>query len=86
MTIQYSPPAKNTGSKTSQAILTPTARAPLYCTSLVHQLSGNLDRGPCMEGAAPSKRGGQLTQEASPMDNYRDPEFKNPSMKVHDSV
>ncbi|MBW0477560.1 hypothetical protein O181_017275 [Austropuccinia psidii MF-1] len=58
MPIQYSPPAKNTGSKTSQAILTPTERAPLYCTSLVHQLSGNLDRGPCMEGAEPSKREG----------------------------
>ncbi|MBW0495148.1 hypothetical protein O181_034863 [Austropuccinia psidii MF-1] len=58
MPVQHSPPAKNTRSQRHQAVLTPTARAPLDCTPSVHQLSANLDRGPPMEGAAPSRRGG----------------------------
>ncbi|MBW0575836.1 hypothetical protein O181_115551 [Austropuccinia psidii MF-1] len=58
MQVQHSPPAKNTRSQRHQGVLTPTARAPLDCTSSVHQLSANLDRGPPMEGAAPSRRGG----------------------------
>ncbi|MBW0526814.1 hypothetical protein O181_066529, partial [Austropuccinia psidii MF-1] len=32
--------------------------SPLDCTPSVHQLSENLDRGPPMEGAAPSRRAG----------------------------
>ncbi|MBW0493770.1 hypothetical protein O181_033485 [Austropuccinia psidii MF-1] len=55
---QYSPPAKNTRSQRHQAVLTPTARAPLDRTPSVHQLSANLDRGPPVEGEAPSRRGG----------------------------
>ncbi|MBW0559630.1 hypothetical protein O181_099345 [Austropuccinia psidii MF-1] len=58
MPIQYSPPAKNTRSQRNPAVLTPTARVPLDHTPSVHQLSQNLDRGPPMEGEAPSRRGG----------------------------
>ncbi|MBW0526219.1 hypothetical protein O181_065934 [Austropuccinia psidii MF-1] len=48
----------NTSSQRNQAVLTPTARAPLECTPSVPQVSANLDRGPPMEGEAPSIRGG----------------------------
>ncbi|MBW0581616.1 hypothetical protein O181_121331 [Austropuccinia psidii MF-1] len=58
MPVQHSPPAKNTRSQRHQAVLTPTARAPLNHTPSVHQLSANLDRGPPMEGEEPSRRGG----------------------------
>ncbi|MBW0497703.1 hypothetical protein O181_037418 [Austropuccinia psidii MF-1] len=58
MPVQHSPPAKNTRSQRHQAFLTPTARAALDRTPKFHQLSANLDRGPPMEGAAPSRRGG----------------------------
>ncbi|MBW0584400.1 hypothetical protein O181_124115 [Austropuccinia psidii MF-1] len=58
MPVQHSPPARRTISQRHQAVLTPTARALLDHTPTVHQLSENLDRGPPMEGAAPSKRGG----------------------------
>ncbi|MBW0505698.1 hypothetical protein O181_045413 [Austropuccinia psidii MF-1] len=57
MPVQHSPPAKNTRSQRHPAFLTPTARVPLDHTPSVHQLSANLDRGPPMEGAAPSRRG-----------------------------
>ncbi|MBW0493011.1 hypothetical protein O181_032726 [Austropuccinia psidii MF-1] len=56
--IHHSPPAKNTISQRHQAVLTPTARAPLDHTPSVNQLSTNLDRGPPMEGEAPYRRGG----------------------------
>ncbi|MBW0590755.1 hypothetical protein O181_130470 [Austropuccinia psidii MF-1] len=58
MPVQHSPPANNTRSQRHQAVLTPTARAPLDRTPSVNQLSTNLDRGPPMEGEAPSTRGG----------------------------
>ncbi|MBW0573289.1 hypothetical protein O181_113004 [Austropuccinia psidii MF-1] len=58
MPVQHSPPAKNTRSQRTPAVLTPTARAPLDHTPSVHQLSAILDRGPPMEGAASSRRGG----------------------------
>ncbi|MBW0570232.1 hypothetical protein O181_109947 [Austropuccinia psidii MF-1] len=58
MPVQHGPSAKNTRSQRHQAVLPPTARAPLDRTPSVHQLSANLDRGPPMEGAAPSIRGG----------------------------
>ncbi|MBW0525631.1 hypothetical protein O181_065346 [Austropuccinia psidii MF-1] len=64
MPVQHSPPAKNTRSQRHQAVLTPTARAPLDCTPSVHQLSANLDRGPPMEGAAPSRRGDEEGEES----------------------
>ncbi|MBW0558605.1 hypothetical protein O181_098320 [Austropuccinia psidii MF-1] len=58
MPVQHSPPAKNTISQRHKAVLTPAARAPLDCTPSFHQLSANLNRGPQMEGAEPSRRGG----------------------------
>ncbi|MBW0525568.1 hypothetical protein O181_065283 [Austropuccinia psidii MF-1] len=58
MPVQHSPPAKNTRYQRHQAVLTPTARAPLDRKPSVHQLSANLDRGPPIEGAAAFRRGG----------------------------
>ncbi|MBW0477871.1 hypothetical protein O181_017586 [Austropuccinia psidii MF-1] len=58
MAVKHSPPAKNKRSQRYQAVITPTARAPLDCTPLVNQLSEKFDRGPPMEGEAPSRRGG----------------------------
>ncbi|MBW0577225.1 hypothetical protein O181_116940, partial [Austropuccinia psidii MF-1] len=40
----------------TQAVLTPTQRAPLDRTPAVPQLRAQLDRGPIMEGAAPSRK------------------------------
>ncbi|MBW0565510.1 hypothetical protein O181_105225 [Austropuccinia psidii MF-1] len=68
MPIQHSPLAKNTRSQRHQAVLTPTARAPLDRTPSVHQLSENLDRGPQMEGAAPSRRGGHRSRSGEAED------------------
>ncbi|MBW0555496.1 hypothetical protein O181_095211 [Austropuccinia psidii MF-1] len=64
MPVQHSPPAKNTRSQRNPAVLTPTERVPLNCTPSVHQLSKNLDRGPPMEGAAPSRRGGMKSRRS----------------------
>ncbi|MBW0561552.1 hypothetical protein O181_101267 [Austropuccinia psidii MF-1] len=64
MPVQHSPPAKNTRSQRNPAFLTPTARVPLDHTPSVHQLSANLDRGPQMEGAAPSRRGGMKSRRS----------------------
>ncbi|MBW0483454.1 hypothetical protein O181_023169 [Austropuccinia psidii MF-1] len=64
MPVQHSPPAKNTRYQTNPAVLTPTARVPLDRTPSVHQLSANLDRGPPMEGAAPSRRGGMKSRRS----------------------
>ncbi|MBW0590422.1 hypothetical protein O181_130137 [Austropuccinia psidii MF-1] len=64
MPVQHSPPAKNTRSQRNPAVLTPTARVPLDSTPSVHQLSANLDRGPPMEGAAPSRRGGMKSRRS----------------------
>ncbi|MBW0476010.1 hypothetical protein O181_015725 [Austropuccinia psidii MF-1] len=58
MPVQHSSPAKNTRSQRHQAVLTPTARAPINHVPSAHELSANMDRGPPMEGAAPSRRGG----------------------------
>ncbi|MBW0529646.1 hypothetical protein O181_069361 [Austropuccinia psidii MF-1] len=64
MPVQNIPPSKNTRSQIIQAILAPTARAPLENTPSVHQLSANLDRGPPMEGEAPSRRGGMKSRRS----------------------
>ncbi|MBW0497145.1 hypothetical protein O181_036860 [Austropuccinia psidii MF-1] len=166
MPVQHSPQVKNKRSQRHQAVLPPTTGARLDCKPSDYQLSANLDRGPPMEGEAPSRRGGiksrrsrsfsgflggyqsisqgprgglgeaedeegeseetevsgapeaceaaniahshqpivsqaepnflnmmermtpfmgQLTQEVSPRDNSKDPAFKTPSMKEHDS-
>ncbi|MBW0464406.1 hypothetical protein O181_004121 [Austropuccinia psidii MF-1] len=58
MPVQHSPASKNTRSQRNPAVLTPTKRVPLDPTPSAHQLSANLDRGPPMEGEAPSRRGG----------------------------
>ncbi|MBW0586360.1 hypothetical protein O181_126075 [Austropuccinia psidii MF-1] len=62
MPVQHSPPAKNTRSQRNPAVLTPIARVPLDRTPSVHQLRENLDRGPPMEGAVPSRRGGMRSR------------------------
>ncbi|MBW0564164.1 hypothetical protein O181_103879 [Austropuccinia psidii MF-1] len=64
MPVQHSPPAKKARSQRNPAVLTPTARVPLDCTPSVHQLSANLDRGPPMEGEAPSRRGGMKSRRS----------------------
>ncbi|MBW0480920.1 hypothetical protein O181_020635 [Austropuccinia psidii MF-1] len=64
MPVHHSSPAKNKRSQRHQALLTPTARAPLERTPSFHQLSENLDRGPPMEGAEPSRRGGVKSQRS----------------------
>ncbi|MBW0500940.1 hypothetical protein O181_040655, partial [Austropuccinia psidii MF-1] len=64
MPVKKSPPAKKTRTQNIPAVLTPTARAPLDRTPSVHQLSANLDRGPPMEGAAPSRRGGMKSRRS----------------------
>ncbi|MBW0580694.1 hypothetical protein O181_120409 [Austropuccinia psidii MF-1] len=64
MPVQHSHPANNTRSKRNPVVLTPTARVPLDCIPSVHQLSSNLDRGPPMEGAAPSRRGGMKSRRS----------------------
>ncbi|MBW0584774.1 hypothetical protein O181_124489 [Austropuccinia psidii MF-1] len=53
MPLQHSPPARQAR---TQAFLTPTPRAPLDDTPEVPQLRAQLDRGPCMEGEAPSRK------------------------------
>ncbi|MBW0506334.1 hypothetical protein O181_046049 [Austropuccinia psidii MF-1] len=64
MPVQHSPPAKNTRSQRNPAVCTPTARVPLDHIPSVHQLSANLDRGPPIEGAAPSRRGGMKSRRS----------------------
>ncbi|MBW0499236.1 hypothetical protein O181_038951 [Austropuccinia psidii MF-1] len=56
MPIQHPPPERQTR---AQAVLTPTPRAPLDGTPAVPPLRSKLDRGPCMEGAAPSRKEGR---------------------------
>ncbi|MBW0575093.1 hypothetical protein O181_114808 [Austropuccinia psidii MF-1] len=57
MPIQHSPPATQTRSQArTQAILTPTPRAPLDGIPAVPQLRAQLDRGPILEGEAPSRK------------------------------
>ncbi|MBW0530411.1 hypothetical protein O181_070126, partial [Austropuccinia psidii MF-1] len=60
----HSPPAKNTRYQRNLAVLTPTERVPLDRTPSVHQLNANLDRGPPMEGEAPSRGGGMKSRRS----------------------
>ncbi|MBW0505473.1 hypothetical protein O181_045188 [Austropuccinia psidii MF-1] len=64
MPVQNTPPAKNTRSQRNPAVLTPTARVRPDHTPSFHQLSANSDRGPPMEGAAPSRRGGMKSRRS----------------------
>ncbi|MBW0571284.1 hypothetical protein O181_110999 [Austropuccinia psidii MF-1] len=76
MLFQHSPSAKNTRSQRHQDVLTPTARAPLDHTPSVHQLSDYLDRGPPMEGAAPSRRGDEEGEESVEEEEYEESEVE----------
>ncbi|MBW0562704.1 hypothetical protein O181_102419 [Austropuccinia psidii MF-1] len=60
MPIQHSPPARQTITQArTQAVLTPTPRSPLDGTPAVPQLRAQFDRGPIMEGEAPSRKEGR---------------------------
>ncbi|MBW0492596.1 hypothetical protein O181_032311 [Austropuccinia psidii MF-1] len=50
----------------TQAVLTPTPRAPLDGTPAVSQLRAKLDRGPTLEGEAPSRKEGRRLRRSSP--------------------
>ncbi|MBW0490739.1 hypothetical protein O181_030454 [Austropuccinia psidii MF-1] len=66
MPIQHSPPTRQTRSQArTQAVLTPTPRDPLDGTPAVPQLRAQLDRGPIMEGAAPSRKEGRGPRRSS---------------------
>ncbi|MBW0585387.1 hypothetical protein O181_125102 [Austropuccinia psidii MF-1] len=66
MPIQHSPPARKTRSQArTQAVLTPTPRAPLDGTPAVSQLRAKLDRGPTLEGAALSRKEGRVPRRSS---------------------
>ncbi|MBW0469275.1 hypothetical protein O181_008990 [Austropuccinia psidii MF-1] len=58
MPANHSPSDKSTRSQRTPVFLTSTTRIPFDCTPSAQQLSENLDRGPPMEGAASSRRGG----------------------------
>ncbi|MBW0575890.1 hypothetical protein O181_115605 [Austropuccinia psidii MF-1] len=60
MPVEHSPPARKTRSQArAQAALTPTPRVPLDSIPAVPQMRAQLDRGPHMEGAAPSRTEGR---------------------------
>ncbi|MBW0560169.1 hypothetical protein O181_099884 [Austropuccinia psidii MF-1] len=60
MPVRHSPVERQTGSQArAQAVLTPTARAHLDGTPAVPQLRSHLDRGPNVEGPAPSTKEGR---------------------------
>ncbi|MBW0465045.1 hypothetical protein O181_004760 [Austropuccinia psidii MF-1] len=66
MTIQHSPPVRQTRSQTrTQAVLTQTPRVPLDGTPAVPKLRAQLDRGPIMEGEAPSRKEGRGPRRSS---------------------
>ncbi|MBW0527763.1 hypothetical protein O181_067478 [Austropuccinia psidii MF-1] len=66
MVIQHSPPARQTRSQErTQAVITPTPRAPFAGTPAVPQMRAQLDRGPHLEGAAPSRKEGRGPRRSS---------------------
>ncbi|MBW0574930.1 hypothetical protein O181_114645 [Austropuccinia psidii MF-1] len=66
MPLQHSPPARQTRSQArTQSFLTPTPRAPLDGTPAASQLRAKLDRGPILEGAAPSRKEGRVPRRSS---------------------
>ncbi|MBW0544400.1 hypothetical protein O181_084115 [Austropuccinia psidii MF-1] len=66
MPIQHFPPPRQTTSQArTQAVLTPTPRAPLDGTSEVPQLRAELDRGPILERAAPFRKEGRGPRRSS---------------------
>ncbi|MBW0470139.1 hypothetical protein O181_009854 [Austropuccinia psidii MF-1] len=66
MPIQHSPPARQTRYQArTQAVLTPTPGAPLNDTQAAPQLRTHLDRGPIMEGEAPSRKEGGMPRRSN---------------------
>ncbi|MBW0468713.1 hypothetical protein O181_008428 [Austropuccinia psidii MF-1] len=66
MPIQHSHPAGQTRSQSrAQAALTPTPSVSLDSTPEVPQLRAQLDRGPHLEGAEPSRKEGRGARRAS---------------------
>ncbi|MBW0477024.1 hypothetical protein O181_016739 [Austropuccinia psidii MF-1] len=66
MPVQHSPPARQTRSPSrAQAVLTPMPRAPLDGTPAVPQLRAHLERGPNLEGTAPSRKEGRGPRRSS---------------------
>ncbi|MBW0573324.1 hypothetical protein O181_113039 [Austropuccinia psidii MF-1] len=66
MPLQHSPPARQTRSQArTQAVLTPTPRAPLDGTPAVSQLRTKLHRGPILEGAEPSRKEGRVPRRSN---------------------
>ncbi|MBW0537702.1 hypothetical protein O181_077417, partial [Austropuccinia psidii MF-1] len=66
LTIQHSLPERQTRSQArTQTVLTPTPRVPFDGTTSVPQLRAQLDRGPIMEGAAPSRKEGRGPRRSS---------------------
>ncbi|MBW0556124.1 hypothetical protein O181_095839 [Austropuccinia psidii MF-1] len=66
MPIQYSTPARKTRSQPrTQAVLTPTPRAPLDGTPAVPQLRAKLNRGPILKGAARSRKEGRVPRRSN---------------------
>ncbi|MBW0519864.1 hypothetical protein O181_059579 [Austropuccinia psidii MF-1] len=65
MPLQHSPPARQIRSQArTQAVLTPTPRAPLDGTPAVSQLRDKLDRGPILEGVAPFRKEGRVPRRS----------------------
>ncbi|MBW0557416.1 hypothetical protein O181_097131 [Austropuccinia psidii MF-1] len=66
MPIQHPPPERQTRFQArTQAVLTPTPKAPLDGTSVVSQLRAHLDRGPNVEAEAPSRKEGRVPKRSS---------------------
>ncbi|MBW0589475.1 hypothetical protein O181_129190 [Austropuccinia psidii MF-1] len=85
MPIQHSPPARQTRAHArTQAVLTPTPRAHLDSTPAVPQLEAQLDRGPIMEGEAPSRKEGRGPRRSSSFSGVvgRFPGLSRTSLKV----
>ncbi|MBW0544524.1 hypothetical protein O181_084239 [Austropuccinia psidii MF-1] len=85
MPIQHSPPERQTRSQDrTQAFLTSTPRAPIEDTPEVPQLRAQLDRGPIMEGEAPSRSKGRGPRRSSSFSGVvrRFPGLSRTSIKV----
>ncbi|MBW0571891.1 hypothetical protein O181_111606 [Austropuccinia psidii MF-1] len=85
MPVKHSPPARQTRSQArAQAALTPTPGALLGGTPAVPQLRAQLDSGPHMEGAAPSRKEGRGPRRSISLSGVFGgfPGFSRPSLKV----
>ncbi|MBW0557372.1 hypothetical protein O181_097087 [Austropuccinia psidii MF-1] len=66
MPLQHTPLGRKTRPQArTQAVLTPTTRAPLNGIPAVSQLRAKLDRGPILEGAALSRKEGRVPRGSS---------------------